>query len=230
MSLQPKVLAKLEKLHPGLPKKFLGLLATNIAKKVTEEDGIDDAIKEFDDTMSIKQLAKQFTSEVDRRVGEARSEWEKSKDTDEDDDDDDLIGPVAGEEKPTQRTTKKRKKKDDDPPSWAQKMMDELKSFKEEKVATTIKGKLSERLKDKVPTEFYDNWKLPSTDDDLETFATQVEEKYTAFQEKLVSDGLISTRTPVASTAGSNGKENPKDIEKDINEYLNKGKKDPSKK
>src|SRR5436190_20123674 len=144
--MRNKILAKLAEKFPGLSQKFLGLVADKLSKKVTEESGIDQAITDYDNAVSITELATDFQKEGDRRVTDAKKEWDKktpaggkTKDDDDQSDDD------PAEPKPKD----KGKKKDaDEPPAWAKQLLGEVASLKKEKVLSNIQQKVADKLKD----------------------------------------------------------------------------------
>lgn len=198
-----QILAKLVAKYPGLSKAFLGLLAKQMATKVTEESGIDAAIAELDNApITVQDLAAEFQREGDRRVTDAKKEWEKKnppKPLDPPKPDDPI-------------------KDDPEMPAWAktliksnENLQKDITALTKDKAQSTIQTKLTEKLKDKkIPSSYYAKRALPEKEEDLDAFATEIETDYTAFKQELVNEGLV-TGTPAGggeqSLTKSSGKE-----------------------
>lgn len=202
--MRNKILAELEKRFPGLSKAFLGQLADKLAKKVTEESGIDQAITDFDNAVSIQDLATDFQREGDRRVSDAKKQWDKTNakkpgSTEETDDDGELD--ESSKPKP-----KGKGKSNDDPPSVAKGLIEEVRSLRAEKAAMTIKGKVAEKLKGKVPEKFYDKWNIPETDENLDAFIAEVESSWKDLKQEGVNAGLLENPKPEGGAAAGQKK------------------------
>jgi len=195
--MRNKILAELVKKFPGLSKTFLGLIADKMAPKVTEESGIDQAITDFDNAVSIKDLATEFQKDGDRRVSDAKKEWDKAhpkKDKEETEEE--------TEEEETDKGKKgKTKKPSDEPPAWAKALMQQVQTLAKDKTATSIQTKLADKLKDKVPASYYAGWALPEKEEEFDDFVAKIETSYTEFTQELTNKGLLSTVPP----AGGNG-------------------------
>lgn len=186
--MREKILAQLVIKFPGVSKQFLGLTADKIAKKVTEESGIDQAITDYDNAVSISELATDFQKEADRRVGDAKKEWEKKTPP-----------------KPAPKT-KEGEEDDDTPPAdkmpaWAKGLMESVTALTREKAQTTVKQKASELLKE-VPAEFWNGRAIPDKEDDLQTFVESVTTDYGTFKQGLIDKGLMQQTPP---GGGNNG-------------------------
>jgi len=83
-----KILAQLMAKNPGVPKAILGLLATKLAAKVTEEDQIEGAITDFESNslVSVADYAALLQKDGDKRVADAlkKAKKEAGIETDED--------------------------------------------------------------------------------------------------------------------------------------------------
>lgn len=186
--MRNKIFSELVKKFPGLDKKFLGLIADKLAKKVTEESGIEQAITDYDNAASITDLATEFQKEGDRRVNDAKKEWEKKNppkqsdktDDDEDEDPDDEDDDDAAK-KGKEKTSKK--KSSDRTPKYIKDLTDGIKALTEkvgnlekEKTQGTIKDKIKnhQKVKDVIPEKFWSKRVIPEKEEDLETFIDDV--------------------------------------------------------
>lgn len=187
--MREKILAQLVIKFPGVSKQFLGLTADKIAKKVTEESGIDQAITDYDNAVSISELATDFQKHGDSRVGEAQKLWEKKN-------------------PPKAPKTDDPKEDDDTPPAdkmpaWAKGLMESVTALTREKAQTTVKQKATELLKE-VPAEFWNGRAIPDKEDDLQTFVESVTTDYGTFKQGLIDKGLMQ-QTPPGGGAGADG-------------------------
>jgi hypothetical protein len=224
--MRNKIFAELVKKFPGLDKKFLGLIADKLAKKVTEESGIEQAITDYDNAASIQELATDFQKEGDRRVTDAKKEWEKqhpkkgkdkTEDDDEDIDDEDVDDSKDGGGKST-------KKSPDRTPAWAKDLMAKVDSLQKEKTQSTIKQKAADLLKD-VPEKFWNKRALPEKEEDLQAFADDVNADFAELVKESSDKGLtvLSTAKPSAGGSGGGGTDN-KTISPEIKAYVEKNK------
>ncbi len=213
--LRDKIFALLVTKYPGAAKKFLGLLATQIAKKVTEESKIEEAITSLDEITPISDLAADFQKEADRRITDAKKEWEKKNpakgagdsEGDDEEEDDDSSGSQG------QGTKKKSPGKT---PAWAEALIksnevlnQKVEALTTEKAQNSIQTKLAEKLKDKVPAKFYAGRALPAKEEELDDHVAAIEKDYTEFKQDLVNQGLlVNGGSPLTSSSGgSTGKE-----------------------
>jgi hypothetical protein len=212
--LRDKILAQLGAKFPGVSKKALGLIADKLAKKVTAEDGIDQAITDFDNAVSITEFANDLQREGDTRVGEAKKEWEKKnppKPTD----------PPKPDQPPTDPPP-------NDPnavPAWAKQLIDQVGTLTKEKTLGTIQSKAKELLKE-VPEAFWNGRALPEKEEDLQTFVETVNKDFNALKQTFVNDGLMSATPPAGGggTGSGDGKINEKVIDADIKAWADQGK------
>jgi hypothetical protein len=179
----------------NLSQKRIDAYADRLHKKfptVTEEADHDKHIDDLNDVVLFADVAK----EDDRiRTLEARNRQQDPQD--EPDDQDEPVNNPAGKRKPS--------KKDDDVPAWAKTMMDELKTLKTEKVQSTIKTQLAEKLKGKnIPEKFYNKWTLPEKEEDLDQFATDVETQWTELKQEGNNLGITGSSAPVGGIGGGN--------------------------
>lgn len=216
--MRNKILAELEKKFSGLSKKLLGLIADKLAKKVTEESGIEQAITDYDNAVSITDLATDFQKEGDRRVTDAKKEWDKTnpkkpEKTEEEEEE---------EETPTPKP-KAKKKNSDEPPAWAKGLIETVTSLQKEKTEVTIKSRVAAKLKDKVPEKFYSKWALPEKEDGLDDFIKEIEDDWNEIKQDGVNTELGKSSKPEGggetSTVKPTGKE-----EADIKAWADKTK------
>lgn len=198
-----QIQAKLEAKYPGLSKVFLGLIAAQMATKVTEESGIDAAIAELDNApISITTLAGEFQKEGDRRVTEAKKSFEKANPKPGD-------PPAPPVDLP---------KPDDNAPEWAKALIEQNKQFAQqlqtlqaEKIASSTTSKALSILKEKkVPESYYQigiEGRMFKDDAEAEAYANKVVEAHTAFNQQLVNDGLKQQPAPVTGVVTDPAKE-----------------------
>lgn len=209
--LKDKILAQLVTKYAGVSKKALGLIADKLAKKVTEESGIDQAITDFDNAYPITDFAADLQREGDSRVGEAKKEWEKKT--------------PPKKDPPKTEDPNDDPPKPDDMPAWAKGLMEQVSAIAREKNQGTIKSKAKDLLKE-VPETFWGGRSLPEKDEDLQTWVDGVSKDYEAFKQTLVDQGLMSATPPAGGggTPGADGKVNEKTIDADIKAWADKGK------
>jgi hypothetical protein len=196
--------AKTKAAGVNLSQKRIDAFADRLHKKnpdTKEEADHDKLIEELDELVQFKDVAK----EDDRvRTLEARSKTQDTPDDTEEDQDD--SEPAKGSKKTT-------KKKEDEVPAWAKTMMDEFKTLKTEKTQSTIREKLSAKLKGtdgktKVPEKFYSKRALPEKEEDLDQFIEEVENDWKELQQES-NNTLLSGSSAPAGGAGvkATGKE-----------------------
>lgn len=207
--MREKILAKLLALHAGLSKNALGLIADKLAKKVTEESGIDQAITDFDNAIGIKDFADDLQREADRRVTEAQKEWEKKKPTPP------KADPPKTDDPP----------KPDDVPAWAKSLMDTVSTIVKSGVQTSLRSKAAELLKD-VPESYWRGRALPEKEEDLQAFVDSINKDYGEFTQHLVDKGLMNTTPPAGGgdPAKPGGGLNEKKLDADIQGWAAQGK------
>lgn len=190
--MRDKVYAALVAKHPTISKHYLGLLATQIAKTVTEEDGIEASITAFETHISIPELATDFQKEQDRLVGLAEKKWKKEN-------------PPKDPANPNEPAKVDPPK--DDTPEWAKSLISEVQSLKAEKLQTTITSKIqaNEKLKT-IPAKYYAKRKMPEKEEDIEAFVDEVVTDYADFEQDLANNGLSTTVKPVVVN-NADGKE-----------------------
>lgn len=184
--MREKIVAQLAVKYPGVPKSFLGLWADKLQTKVTEESQIEGVINELDNLpVSIPDLAKEYQKEGDRRVTEAEKKFSR-----------------PGKTEPTTTTTEEKEgDTSSGVPDWGKALLDELKSLKAEKVQTSMKQKLAERLKDeKIPEKFYSRIPLPQKEEELDDLIESIKTDYTALKQELVNDGFSQSTKPGAGS------------------------------
>lgn len=206
--MKEKILAQLKAKFSGVSQKALGLIADKLAKKVTEESGIDQAITDFDNAVGITDFAADLQREGDSRVTEAQKEWEKKNPK--------PATPPKTEEPP----------KGDERPQWAKELFDEVVSLKKEKAQTSIRSKAAEQLKD-IPETFWKRAAVPETEEGLTEFVESIKADYSTFQQGLIDQGLMTATPPAGgggAAAGGGGKPDAKKLDADITAWANNGK------
>lgn len=182
---------KLEVKYPGLSKVFLGLIASQMATKVTEESGIDAAIAELDNApISIATLAGEFQKDGDRRVADARKEWDKKN------------------PKPNETQHNDIPKQDPDAPEWAKALIEQNKAMSA-KMEALESGRTAEHnaarlvgiLKEKKVPESYYNVAITGRSfkdaSEAEAYAVQVAEAYGKYSQEQINTGLKDQPAPV---------------------------------
>jgi hypothetical protein len=197
--MREKILARLKAKYSGvnLSKTRLDAIADKLAAKITDENEIDAKLDELNDIMSFAEIAKQ-----DDRL---RTLENKSKEK--------PPPPKPGSSDENEDTPEK-KGNGDDTPAWAKTLMAEVQGLKKEKAETTIRGKLAEKLKDKVPEKFWSKRMIPEKDEDIETFVADAEKDWTELKQDKNNEGLGGSSAPPASGGGSNA--TAKQVEEDI--------------
>lgn len=197
----------------NLTQKRLDEIAARLHKKypdITEEKDHDEKIDEFNELQPLDELAKH-----DDKVRTLETQVKK--------------GPPK-KDPPSNDGGTDPKKDDppanDDAPAWAKSLMQEVQSLRTEKVQGTIKSKVLEKLKDKVPDKFYGKRALPEKEDDIDGFISEIEKDWTDFKQEQVNAGLMSATPPSGggSGGGSGGKGNDPALDADIKAWAEKNK------
>lgn len=210
--LKEKILAQLVAKYAGVSKKALGLIADKLAKKVTAEDGIEQAITDFDNAVSITEFAADLQREGDSRVGEAKKEWEKKNPPKND---------------PPKPDDPKNDPPKDDVPAWAKGLMDKVDSLARERSQGTIQSKAKDLLKE-VPESFWKGRTLPEKEDDLQTWVESVTKDYNDFRQNLIDQGMMSATPPAGGgppRTGSAAEAEKKAAEEAVKVWAKEGKK-----
>lgn len=202
--MREKILAQLQAKFAGVSKTALGLIADKLAKKVTEESGIEQAITDFDNAVSVTEFAADLQREADRRVSEAQKEWAKKNPP--------KTEPPKTDDPP----------KNDDVPEWAKSLMEKVDSFTKEKAQTSIRAKAAEQLKD-IPEIFWKGRAIPEKDEELDTFVAAIKEDHAAYQQTLVDKGLMTATPPAGGGSGkTGGKPDEKVLDAEIKAWAEK--------
>lgn len=211
--MREKILAQLATKFAGVSKTTLGLIADKLSKRVTDESGIEQAITDFDNAVSVQEFANDIQRESDRRVGEARREWEKKPTTKK---------PEKTEEDDEGNSKKPLK---DEAPEWAKVLMGKVESLTKEKTQTTIKEKATGFLKE-IPAKFWNGRLLPENEEDLQGFVEAVTKDYTDFKQEMVDQGFSQATPPGGGGVGDTVKGKEKVVDADIEAWADKGKKE----
>ncbi len=101
-------------------------------------------------------------------------------------------------------------KADDDTPTWAKALMERVEKMETEKQQSSIQQKLATLLP-KVPAVFYKG-RIPKTEEELETAASEIEADYSALSQELkISQLPAGNYTPRGNPNGANVQEAPKE-------------------
>lgn len=184
--MREKILAQLVSKYAGVSKNALGLLADKLAKKVTEESGIEQAITDLDNAYPITEFAADLQREADRRVGDAKKEWEKKNPP----------TPPKLDNPPINDPPKP-----DEMPAWAKTLVDQVANLTKEKAHGTIQAKAKELLKD-VPEVIWKGRALPENEDGLDGFVQEVTKDYNDYKQDQINKGLMSATPPAGSGDG----------------------------
>ena len=207
-----QIQAKLEAKFPGLPKVFLGLIAAQLAAKVTDESGIDQAITDYDNTVSIQTLATEFQKEGDRRVADAEKEWKKKNPTKTGKDgktDDDL------------KDDPLKDKDDNELVKLVKGLAATVEGLKAEKTQSSMRSRAAEKLKE-VPKAWWNKRAFPEKEEDFDQFIEDVQKDWKDFMQEQINSGLMNAEKPSGGEIGiikPSGKE-----EADIEAWAKQGK------
>lgn len=187
----------------NLSKERKDALAAKLDKRnpdITEADAHDTAIADMDELIDFAGIAKQDDKV---RTLEARNRKPTEEPIDDESSDDDQSSP------------KKPVKKESETAKMLREMREELDGMKAEKQTQTIKQKLAANDKLKtIPADYYDEWQLPKTDDEIDAFADKVSAKYAAFTEaNPTQTGNTKRYIPAAGSGGGNNTPKPSDVE-----------------
>lgn len=203
-----KILAKLVQLYPGLPQSYLGLIAKQLAAKVTEESQIEGAITELDGQFPIKEGGEEFQKEGDRRVTDAQKAWTAKQQQ-------------SQQQQQGQGDNKKDPKEGDETPEWAKSMMAEIAQLKKDKAQGTIRQQIEAKLKD-VPKIIWGKWALPESEDQIDTFVQDAVKDYTEFKQEQINKGFMLAEPPEGGegAGGGGGSANTKAVESAIDNWV----------
>jgi hypothetical protein len=179
--MKEKIIAAIKAKFPtvNLSKKRLEAIAAKIeAKVIDDETKIDAAITTYDEYNPLVEIAKQDDT---IRSLEAKTKPPVKKDE-----------PVVP---PVPVIT-------DDTPEWAKAMIEQnkllaagLATLQGEKVASTMRQKATEKLKD-VPASYWSKRVIPEKEEDMEAFVADVQSDYTAFKKELTDAGISVLSVP----------------------------------
>lgn len=179
--------AKAKALGVNLSQKRIDAFADRLHKKnpdITEVSDHDAKIDELHELQPLDEVAK---ADDKARSLEAKLTGKANPNQDKKDDDD------------------KKDTDDPEPPKWAQKLINEIDSLKKGQSATTIKEKLSLKLKgedgkDIVPAAFLKGRALPEKEEDLDSFIEEAKNDWTAFRQEQINAGLMNESTPKSAS------------------------------
>lgn len=201
--MRSKILAKLKEKFPGLSAEFLGLLAIQMEKKVTEESQIEGAVTALDNLpIPVTELAAEFQKEGDKRVTAALKKWK--------------------EENPDKPDPKPDPKPNPDPkPGDAnaellkeiREMRAEVATMKTQQLQKSLGEQLTAKLKEaKIPLHLAKGRTIAKTED-LDTIFGEIESDYKEIEQGFIDRGLASATPPIG---GHGGPVNTSNIDKDI--------------
>jgi len=167
----------------NLSTKRIDAYADRLHKKnpdVKDEAEHDTLIKDLDELVGFAEIAKDDDTirTKDAQIKKLSEKKPDPKDEDEEDEDND---------DEHAETNKGKKKQDKDQPGrmpkWFKTYADKIDSMVGEKSQATIKSLIAAKLKGedgktKIPEDFYDEWKLPEKEDQIEDFVAKIEAKW----------------------------------------------------
>lgn len=194
-----------------LHKKHSDLAADDVA-------GHDNLIDELDEIVSFKDIAKD-DDRVRTLEAKAKPPVDPKSKPEEDEDED-----QEEEEEQNKKKTKDRT------PNWGKKLLDNFQTLNEkigrlesEKLQLTIKGKVESHDKLKgIPKEFFDEWRYPEKDEDVDSFAERVETKWNTLKQDNNNQTVLKSSRPVNGIAPTDGKEVKKSDDKEIKDIVDK--------
>lgn len=191
--MRKQILAQLKKQYPGVSEKVLGLIANKLAKTVTEENGIEEAITALDEgPISIREYADFLQRDGDARVQAALAKVKKA--TDENPDDDDDAGASSG------KAGKSSTDQDGDMPAWAKKLFGVVEGLVAEKTTTSMREKLAAAVGKDVPEKFYSRIALPEKEEDIQELAEAIKSDWKEIAPASITGknkGLLNLAAPV---------------------------------
>lgn len=193
--MKEKIIAAFKVKYPGinLSKKRLEAIAIKIeAKVIDDETKIDAALAAMDEVYAFADIAKDDdkvrTLEAKLKTPAGETPAEKA-------------AREAAEAAEALKVT-------DDTPAWAKALIEQnktlaqdLAAIKGEKVASTIKGKATELLKD-VPVSYWGKRPIPESEEALQDFVTEVTTDYATFKKEMTDTGLSFLSAPRTGAGG----------------------------
>lgn len=199
--MKDKILAALKTKFQnlGFTEKAFGGVADYLAATVTEETQIETAIG------GVEPLLKAFQGDIDTRVTSALAKQKAE-----------LERKPADPPKPSDPP-----KPGDDVPQWAKDMQTKLEAFEKKEQQAVISAKLTAKLKEKgVAESFLKHANLAVTSEaDIDTIATKVEQDWVEFKQDLINQGLMAEVPKKPAGPGKEGE----DLGKAIAERRNTG-------
>jgi hypothetical protein len=195
--------AKFPKLN--LTKKRLDLIGDKLEPKVTTELTLDALIDSFNDLQPIEDLAKldDQVSTAAQKLKEARITPKPAPKTEENSDDDDKDdGDIPGDAPAYVKALMASNKK---LMTTVTSLSGEVTGLKTEKTANTIKSSVAAKLKD-VPAIIWSRWAMPSKEEDIDAFVTDVNTEFAKYEKEQTEKGLtVVGRPPSGSGAAAAG-------------------------
>ncbi len=196
--MRKQILAQLRKQFTGVSEKVLGLIADKLAKTVTEESGIEDAITALDEgPISIKEYADFLQRDGDARVQAALAKVKKATGEDPDDDETETSTGKAG---------KASAGNGEEMPAWAKKLFGVVEGLVAEKTTTSMKSKLAEAVGKDVPEKFYSRIALPEKEEDIQALAQEIQADWKEIAPASAttkSKGLLNLTAPSSGVAAT---------------------------
>jgi hypothetical protein len=175
----------------NLSNKRIDAYAATLEKQnpnLTTDDDHAEKVDSFLDLIDIKEIA----AYDDYKASKGRNGGKpEEKDKPEPGTPDKPANPPAGNEMP----------------EWFKPFAQTVQALAADKTQTSIRSKLADKLKDKVPAGFYDEWTLPEKDEDLDAFVEKVETKWKALKQDDNNAGLGGMSTPANGTPATGGKD-----------------------
>lgn len=163
----------------GFGEKTLEQVAEYLGQTVTDDNGIEPAVN------GAELILKAFQSDIDKRVTDAVV---KAK------------AELPKPPEPPKPPTPPEPPKLDDVPAWAKGILDRLDTYERREKQAAITAKAKSALKEKGVPEWYLKGRNLSveTEEQIETFVSQVEADFTAAKQEMINDGVIISTPPDA--------------------------------
>lgn len=177
-----KILSELIKQNPGRSKVFLGVLATALATKITDETTLEGQITELTNhpLFSVEEQEKVWQKEGDRRANEAVNTY-KLKNPNPNDPPQPPNPPGPGDPPPPGETPAEKKIRE---------MEERLNAFeKKDKDAANRQALIAKLKEKKIHESFADN--VVITDDaNLDEIVNGIETKYNDVKQSIINEGF----------------------------------------
>lgn len=221
--MKKKILEKLKTKFMGVSDTILDRIAANLAKTVTEEEGIEEAV----DAVSFQQVLESYgDSRATQAQQTAVTNYERKYGLKDGKPKDNVSEPKKPEPTSTEPKTPKGgegtdKRSDAEPPAWAQELIasnkqlaQQVATLQAEKVGTTRKAKLTEVLSkapEKIRKRYDRDFERLSfkDDDDFNAWIEEITPEIDEIAKEVNSNGAVVKTPKGGSPAKPEGKVSP---------------------